>query len=93
MIKPIKIEFDEYYKWFPRIECDRYKEPTFMYKSDIYIKYNIVHPNIIKQDAIEHIMKMTDSNIDMDNGSTMFVELFNMEKVYAYMLKQLLSKL
>ena len=93
MIKPININFNDQYEWFPRIECDTYSEPSFMYMGKIYIKYNVINPNIINQDSLENIMKMSDSNVDMDDDTTMFIELFNMEKVYAYMLKQLLSKL
>lgn len=91
MIKPISINFIDQYKWFPVIDCNTQVNVPFYCFGKIYIKYNAINPRIIHQDDLENIMVMKSLNIDMDDGTTMFIELFNMEKVYAYMLKKLLE--
>lgn len=34
-----QIQIDEQHKWFPSIDCDTCKEPSFMSLGDIYVSY------------------------------------------------------
>ena len=87
-----QIQLEEQYKWFQSVECSTYPNPYFCF-SDYYIVYSDVNPNDIKQHDLESLLKMDDINRDLDGGSSMFVQLINLEKIYAYMLKKMLDKL
>lgn len=88
-----KIEIDNQYMWFPHIECSTDPEP-FYNVSKYYIVYQDVDPNMIKHDALEYQLKLNDVRIVFDDtDDDGYMPLFNLEKVYAYMLKNILAKL
>ena len=81
-----QIHITDYQTWIPTIDCDTYPEP-FLSFGDYYIIYNATNPQQIKENGLEIQLKMSDINLDTDNG-TMFIQIFNLEKIYAYMLKK-----
>jgi hypothetical protein len=85
-----QIHIPDYQTWIPTIDCDTYPEP-FLSFSDVYIIFKDKNPRQIKETDLEIQLKMNDINLDTDDG-TMFIQLFNLEKIYAYMLKKQLSK-
>lgn len=76
--------------WFPGIDCDTYPEPFFSF-GDFYIIFKDINPQQIKENQLETQFKMCDINIDMGDGDSLFYQMINLEKIYAYMLKKLLS--
>jgi hypothetical protein len=87
-----QIHITDYQTWFPTIDCDTYPEP-FMSFGDFYIIYKDINPQQIKENELETQLKMNDINIDMNDGSTLFYQMINLEKIYAYMLKKLLGNI
>lgn len=85
-----QIQIDDQYRWFPHIECSTDPAP-FYNISKYYIVYNDVDPNSIRNDLLTSTMKLNDVHIDFE-GDDGYMPLFNLEKVYAYMLKKLLTK-
>lgn len=84
-----KIEIADQYMWFPHIECSTDPEPFYnTYK--YYIVYKDVDPNSIRNDLLTYIMKLNDVHFDFE-GDDGYMPLFNLEKVYAYMLRKLLN--
>lgn len=88
-----QINIDEQYEWFPSVDCDTDKEPSFMVLAQIYIHYDTISPDTIRNDTLENVLKLFDIRINLDDGDTMYNQVFNLEKVYVYMLKKLLAKL
>ena len=88
-----QIHINDSYKWFPSIDCDTSREPSFLSLANIYVSYADISPNTIRQDNLENLLKLTDANIEVDDSSVMFYQYFNLEKAYAYMLKNLLKRL
>lgn len=86
-----QIQIDEQYKWFQSVECSTYPEP-FLSIADYYIVYSDVNPDLIKENELELHLKMTDINLDLGDGSSLFMQMINLEKIYAYMLKKELTK-
>ena len=83
-----KIEITDQYVWFPHVECSTIPEPFYTYK--YYIVYKDVDPNSIRNDLLTSIMKLNDMHFDFE-GDDGYMPLFNLEKVYAYMLMKLLE--
>lgn len=87
-----QIQINEQYKWFTSVECNTEPEP-FLCFADYYMVYSDVNPESIRQNELELLLKMSDINRGLGDGSSLFIQMINLEKIYAYMLKKLLGSI
>ena len=87
MITQINIEHQ--HNWFPQIECG--SGEAFFSFTPYYFKFVSESPDSILNNNIESMMKLQDVEFDF-GGDSAIMPIFNLEKVYAYMLKKWLEK-